>query len=148
MLALVDGERQHAAAEQLFGRGHRRRRPALVQPVGVETRIGAQRPRRREVGDQHVDRTVGPGLQDELALELQRRAEQHGDHAGLGQQPRDRLGIVVAVEDLVEQRAELDDAAAHVERPDLEGHDMIVAGKAEFAEFSLCFSHVIQSFQS
>ena len=70
-----------------------------------------------------------------LPLELQRGAEQHGQHADLGQQAGHRLGIVVARQDLVEHRPELHGAAAHVERPDLEGHDMIVAGKAEFAEF-------------
>ena len=64
----------------------------------------------------------------------------------LGQQPRDRLRIVVAAEDLVEHRPELDGAAAHVERADLEGHDMVVAGKAELAELSvLSISHMHQT---
>ena len=132
-------------AEQLLGAivaGSDRRR----QPLGIEAGIGAQRARRREVGDQHVDRPVGPGLQDELAVELQRRAEQHGQHADLGQQPRHRLGIVVPLQDLVEHRPELDDAAAHVERADLEGHDMVVAGKAEFAEFRFVTHGHIQKF--
>ncbi len=133
VVALVDGERQHALPEQRSGRGFARAGQRF-EAVGVEAGIGAQRARRREIGDQHVDRPVGAGLQDELALELQRRAEQHRDHAGLGQKARDRLGIVVPAENRVEQRPELDDAAAHVERADLEGHDMVVAGKAEFAE--------------
>ena len=98
--------------------------------------------RRREIGHQHVDRPVGPGLQDELAFEFQRGAEQHRQHAGFRQQAGDRLGIIVASEDVVEQRPELDGAAAHVQRADLERHDMIVAGKAEFAEFGVLFSHL------
>ena len=134
VLALVDGEREHAAAEQLL-RTVVAGSDRLGQPLAVEAGIGAQRVRRREVGDQHVDRPVGAGLQDELAAELQRRAEQHGEHADLGEQAGHRLGIVVARQDLVEHRPELDGAAAHVERPDLERHDMVVACKAEFAEF-------------
>ena len=105
------------------------------KPLGIEARIGAQRPRRREIGDQHVDRPIGTRLQDELAVELQRRSKQDRQHADLGQQPRYRLGIVVALQDLIEHRPELNGAAAHVERADLERHDVIVAGKAEFAEF-------------
>ena len=67
---------------------------------------------------------------------------------GLGQQPRDRLGIVVARQDLVEHRPELDGAAAHVERADLEGHDMVVAGKAEFTELSVRVSANAPNLQS
>ena len=135
VLALVDGEREHAAAQQLLRTVLGREATASASLLVVEAGIGAQRVRRREVGDQHVDRSVGAGLQDELAAELQRRAEQHGQHADLGEQARHRLGIVVARQDLVEHRPELDDAAAHVERSDLERHDMVVARKAEFAEF-------------
>ena len=135
VLALVDGERQHALPEQRLRRGFAGA-DQRFEAVGVETRIGAQRAGRREVGDQHVDRTVGARLQDELALELQRRAEQHRDHAGLGEQARHRLRIVVPAEYAVEQRSELDDAAARVERADLEGDDMVVAGIAEVAELS------------
>jgi hypothetical protein len=135
VLALVDGQRQHAGTEQRLGRRFAGRGERL-EPVGVEARIGAQRPRRREIGDQHVDRPVGPRLQDELAFEFQRCPEQHRGDASLGEQPRHRLGIVVPAEDGVEQRPELHDAAAHVERPDFERHDMVVAGIAEIAEFS------------
>ena len=90
VLALVDGQRQNAAAKQGFGRGFANR-GELGQPVGIEAGIGAQRAGRREVGNQHVDRPVGARLQDELAVELQRRAEQDRDDAGLGQQPGNRL---------------------------------------------------------
>ena len=54
----------------------------------------------------------------------------------------------MARKDLVEHRPELDDAAAHVERADLERHDMVVAGKAEFAELGfVAMSHRMQSFR-
>ena len=121
--------------------------PAIAAATAllIEAGIGAQRLGRGEIGDQHVDRPVGAGLQDELAVEFERGAEQHGEHDGLGQQPRDRLRIVVAGEDLVEQRPELDAAAAHVERADLEGHDMVVAGKAEFTELSFCIEPMHQT---
>jgi hypothetical protein len=42
----------------------------------------------------------------------------------------------VTAEYPVEQRAELDDASARIERADFEGNDMVVAGIAEIAEFS------------
>jgi hypothetical protein len=142
--ALVDGERQHALPEQRAGRGLPRTGQCF-KAVGVIASIGAQRAGRREIGDEHVDRTVGARLQDELALELQRRAEQHGDKAGLGQKAGHRLGIVVPAENAVEQRSELDDAAARVERGDLEGDHMVFAGKAEIAEL-LHVRHV-HSFQ-
>ena len=47
----------------------------------------------------------------------------------------------MAAKNLVEHRAELDDAAAHVERGNLEGHDIVVAGKAEFAKLAVSLAH-------
>ena len=121
MNALVDGQRQDAAAEQLLRRGGAAGNRG-VHPLLVEAGIGAQRLGRGKVGDQHVDRPVGAGLQDELAVELERGAEQNGQHDRLGQQPRDRLRIGMAGKNRVEHRPELDAAAAHVERAHLEGH--------------------------
>jgi hypothetical protein len=46
-------------------------------------------------------------------------------------------------EDGVEHRPELDRAATHVERADLEGNDVVVAGVAEFAEFAVMFSQLM-----
>ncbi len=48
-------------------------------------------------------------------------------------------------QDGVEHRPELHGAAAHVERADLEGHDMVVAGMAEFAELRTRFRHSVFS---
>ena len=45
-------------------------------------------------------------------------------------------------EDLVEQRAELDGAAAHVERAHLERNDIVITGEAEIAERRSVFSQV------
>jgi hypothetical protein len=42
----------------------------------------------------------------------------------------------MAAEDLVEDRPKLDAAPANVERTDLEGYDMVVAGMAEFTQFA------------
>src|SRR5690606_41639985 len=70
----------------------------------------------------------------ELALELERCAEQHRDHASLGQEPGNRLRIGVARQYCVEHGAELHGTTPYVERIDLEGNDMIVSGMVEFAE--------------
>ena len=53
-------------------------RAAAVEPILVVARIGAHRARRAEIDDQHVDGSVGLGLEDELAVEFQRGAEEHG----------------------------------------------------------------------
>jgi hypothetical protein len=140
MFTLVDGQRQHAVAQQ-FARRISARSDRIGHPIGIEARIGAQRLRRREIGDDHIHRTVGTRLEDELALKLQRRSEQHGDEAGLGHEARDRLGIIVPEQDLVEQRTELDDTPTHVERADLERHHVVIAGKAEFTKSALFVGH-------
>ena len=59
-----------------------------------------------------------------------------------GEQPGDGLGIVVARQDGVEHGAELHGAAAHVERGDLEGNHMVVAGEAEIAEPDIGVRHL------
>ena len=66
--AAVDGHGEMALAEQLRGltvaAGNRR------DAVGGEARIAAQLTWNLVVGDEQIDRTVGRGLQDELALEF------------------------------------------------------------------------------
>ena len=57
VLALVDGERQNAVAEQFAG-SMPRPRDRRRQAVRIEAGIGAQRMRRREIGDEQVDRAV------------------------------------------------------------------------------------------
>ena len=61
-----------------------------VEPLGVKARIGAQPVRRLEIHDQERHRAVGLGLQDEAAVEFQRRAEQRRQHDGLAEQLADR----------------------------------------------------------
>ena len=97
----------------------------------VEAGIGADAAAGAVVDDQHVDRAVGARLQDELAVEFQRGAEEHGEHRRLGEQPGDRRRIGVAGKDGVDHRAHLDDAAAHVDGGDLERAHGIVARRAE-----------------
>ena len=108
--------------------------PAPVRPAAiasatavlVEPRAGPHPVGRREVDHQHPYRTVGLGLQDEAALELQRGAEQHAEHDGLAEQFRDRLGIVVAGQDRVDRGAEPNHAPAQIERRNLEGLNGVV----------------------
>src|SRR4029077_4164780 len=79
-----------------------------------------------EIDDQHAYRSVGFRLQDEAALEFQRGSEQHAEHDRLSQQLGDRLRIVMAGEDRVDRGSETHDAAAQVERRDLERQDRVV----------------------
>ena len=94
--ALVDGHGEMAVAEQRAADRpcrprSRRRRASASKRAQARTLPGV-----REVDHQHAHRPVGLGLQDEAALELQRGAEQHGQHDGLAEQLGDRRRIVVA----------------------------------------------------
>ena len=124
--ALVDGHREMALAEQLAGLGLAALDRARHR-VGVEAGIAAQAVRRVEVDDDQVHRPIGLGLEDEAALELQRRADQRSQHHRLAEEAGDRRRIVVAVEDGIERRPEPDGAAAAIERLEGEGHDDVVA---------------------
>ena len=110
-----------AAAEQ-FGRGPR----FLADRRGIELGAGPDPAGAAIVGDQHPDRTVGPGLQDEAAFELERGAEQHGEHDGLAEQLGDRGRIGVAAQDVVERRPEPHHPAAQIERRHFERQDHVV----------------------
>ena len=81
---LIDGHREMALAEQRAG--------VLtgLEPLRVEARIGAQAIRRLEVDDQERHRAIGLGLQNETAVEFQRRAEQRREHDRLAEQLADR----------------------------------------------------------
>ena len=57
---------------------------------GIVARIGAQAIRGLEIHDQKRNRTVGLGLQNEAAVEFQRRAEQRRQHDRLAEQLADR----------------------------------------------------------
>ena len=104
----------------------RRRAAGPRQLVGVETRQRAQVRGRVEIDDQHVQRAVGLGLQLKAALDLERRAKQHRQRRRLADDPGDRGGIGVALEDGVDRRAEANDAAARAQRLDQKRHDNVV----------------------
>jgi hypothetical protein len=99
-----------------------------LEPVLVKAGIGAQIAGRAEIRDQQVNRPVALGLNDQFAFEFERRAEQHRQCNGFGEQPGDRLGISVPAENRVDHRTELDNAAAHIQAIDLEGQHTVIAG--------------------
>ena len=101
---------------------------AVLQPPRVVARIGAQAIGRLEIDDQERHRAVGLGLQDEAALEFQRRAEQRRQHDRLAEQLADGGGIIVLGQDLVERGAEPRQPAAQVERVDLERQHRVIDG--------------------
>jgi hypothetical protein len=57
-----------------------------LEPFIIKAGIGAQVTGRREVCDQQVDRSVTLGLNDQLAFEFERCAEQHRQRDGFGKQ--------------------------------------------------------------
>ena len=122
--ALVDGHGEIAGPQQLAG--SRRGLPERLEPVLVEPGGGAQAIRRVEVDDDHVDDAVGLGLQLEAPLELEGRAEHHGQRGRLADDARDPIGIAVAGDDGVDGGPETHDAPAHVERLDRERQDDVV----------------------
>ena len=117
---LVDGHGEMALAQQRAGIQARR------EPRRIEARIGAQPVRRLKIHDQERYRPVGLGLQDEAAVELQRRAEQRRQHDRLAEQLADRRRIIVLVEDVVERGTEPRQPSAQVERSDLERQHGVV----------------------
>ena len=120
--ALVDGHGEMALAEQRAGI------LAVLQPLRIIARIGAQAIGRLEIHDQERHRAVGLGLQDEAAVEFQRRAEQRRQHDRLAEQLADRRGIIVLGQDVVERGAEPGQPAAQIERIDLERQHRIIDG--------------------
>ena len=112
--ALVDGHGKMAMPEQRAG-GH-----AILQARGIEARIGAQFVGRLKIHDEERHRTVGLGLQDEAAVEFQRRAEQCRQHDGFAEQLADRRRIIVLGENLIERGTEPRQPSAQVERIDFE----------------------------
>ena len=123
--AAVDGHGEMTLAEQPPVGGK------LGHPLGREARIAAQAARHLIIGDEEIDRSVGRGLEDELALGFERGAEQRGERHRLAEQPRHRFRIIVAREDGIDRRPELDQAPEHLGLLGLEGQDQIVRGDAE-----------------
>ena len=125
--ALVDGHRQMPLAEQLAGLGFAQL-DRLLHRIGIEAGIAAEAVRRVEVDDDQVHGTVGLRLQDEAALELQRRADQGRQHDCLTEQAGHRRRVVVARQDGIERIRQPDDAAPAVELFESERNDHVVAG--------------------
>ena len=94
----------------------------------VEAGIAAKPIGRVKINNDQVHRPIGLRLQDEAALELQRRADQRRQHNGFAEEACHRLRIIVAGEDLVERIRQANDAAAAVELLEGEGDNHVVAG--------------------
>ena len=114
MGALIDGHGEMTFAEQ-FARMRATLGDCPLEHVRIETRVAAQAIGRVEIDDDEVDRPIGLRLQDELALEFQRGADEGGQHHRFAQQPGDRLGVIVAAQDRIERLPEPDGAAAAIE---------------------------------
>ena len=125
--ALVDGHGEMAFAQQRTGIGLARRNRG-GDAILVEGRAGAHLAGDGEVHHQHAHRAVGPGLQNEAAVDLQGRAEHDGEHHGLAHQLRHRLRIGMAGQDFVHHRPEPNHTAAQVERSHFERHDGVIGG--------------------
>ncbi|MNE16657.1 hypothetical protein D3C80_1096100 [compost metagenome] len=113
-------QRLGAGAGEAFGDGG--------HLVRVEAAEAAQMARRVVVGDDVAHRPVALGLDDQTALELERRADDGGQDAGFAQQGGDRLGIGVGRQDGVHRLAQSHQAAAHRPAFDLEGGGEVVRG--------------------
>ena len=137
--ALIDGHGEMPAPEQRPGArcAHRDRIGDLLL---VEARAGAHLVGRGEIHDQHAHRSVGLGLQDEAAFELQRGAEQHAEHDRLAEELGDRLRIIVAGEDRVHRRPQPYQATAQVERRHLERQDRVVGRNLPGARLGIAIS--------
>ena len=99
---------------------------ARARRDSVEPGQGAKVGGRVEIDEQHRDRPVALRLQLEAAFQLQRRAEQRSERHRLGDKPRHRLGIVMALEQIVDRRAEPHQPATGAERFDRERQNDIV----------------------
>jgi hypothetical protein len=134
--AAVDGHREMALAQQ----------PSIgwqrVEPLLREARIAAQAARHLIVGDQEIDRPVGGSLENELALEFQRRAEQRGQRHRLAEQLRHGVRIGVARQDGVDHRPELHQPARDIRLFGLERQDEVVLWDAQLdARFQRMIRH-------
>ena len=135
----IDRHREMTAAQQHL-RAHR---PAMnllqrLHAFGVELGVAAHALAGHEIGDHEGDRAGAldlaafraraAGLDDELALEFQRVADQRGDQRRLAHQARDGDGIVMGGHDGVGGRAKARHPAADGPTLQLENRDYVVAG--------------------
>ena len=126
--ALVDGEGEIAAAEQLAAAGDGSARAAGLELLRLGAGIAAQRAGVGAVGEQHRHGAVALGLHAERAAEFQRRGERRRQRQRLAESRGHGRMVVVAGQQRVGERAEPDQAAAHrparqVERRDAARHD-------------------------
>ena len=123
--ALVDGHGEMAVTEQLAGRGRAVGNRAS-DARGIEAGAGPHFAGRGEIDHQHAHRPVALGLQDEAAVDFERRAEHDREHDRLAEELGHRRRIIVAAQDGVDRRPEPHDAAAQIERLDRERQDGVV----------------------
>ena len=125
MLALIDGEREIAGADQM-----RHRECGVGAELGelghVELRIAADRAGGGDVGDHHADRPVALGLEREDALVFERARQRHGERDRLAQHGGNRRRIGMALQDGVDNRSQSHQPSAQAEGVDLERLDDVV----------------------
>ena len=117
----IDRQRQVPGAEQA----------TLVpvrasHPLRVEAGIAAQPAGAFEINDEKRQWSVRLGLHDELAVELQRAADQRRQGEGLTQGLADRLGIVVPRQHLIDDATEPHQPPAHAGPVGAERQDQVV----------------------
>src|SRR5690606_40347030 len=119
---MIDGEGENTRSEEFRRRGASGR-DGVSERFFVVAGIGAEAVRRGEIRNEKIDGTITLRLEGELAFELQGGSEQGRQDKRFGEQAGNRGRIIVATENAVEKRSELDRPAAHVEPFHLEGHD-------------------------
>ncbi len=125
--ALINGHDEQAFAQQGAGPGARKAARHGRHAFGVEPAVSAQQPFGVVVGHHIGHGPVALGLDDQASFEFQAGAHQGGQHAGLAQQIRYRLGVIVAAQDVVDHSGQPRDAAAHGPAFDLEDRDQVFA---------------------
>ena len=119
-IALIDRQAKLATPEH-FGRRH-----AIDETRGVKTGIASHPVGRFKINHQHIDGTIGAGLDLETAFKFQSRAQKHRQRHRLPEQLRHRIGIGVTAQDLIHHRPKPDRAAANIKCFDGERQNLVV----------------------
>jgi hypothetical protein len=136
--ARIDGHRDMPAAEQRtlvptsFGIGQ-------CRVCLVEAGVAAHLAGRLVVRDEKIQCAVGFGLQDELAVHLERRTEHGGQRQGFAQRVTDRLRVGMPRQDGIDHRAQPDDTAPDARAYRLEGQQQVVGRHGQLPVF--CYRH-------
>ena len=80
--------------------------------VAIVVGIAPDVARRAVMNDEEADRPIGLGLQDELAVEFQRRSQHRGQRHRLSKKQQDLLRVSMPCEDLVHDGTETNEAPA------------------------------------